>query len=50
MRLRDAAESRWNILVVQMEPRQSGEKFLAEVLCFLARSLGVFSAIGVESR
>ena len=50
MRDRDAAESRCNVLVVQVQPGKSGEGLLAKVFQFLAGTFRIDGAIGVESR
>ena len=50
MRLRDATESRRNVLVVQMQPGKSGECFFTEFLNPLAGAFGIFGAVGVEGR
>jgi hypothetical protein len=48
VRDRYALESGSDVLVVQMEPRKSGEELRASFLLFLGGTILINSAIGVE--
>ena len=50
MRNRSTAESRRNVLVIQVQPGKSGEGLLAKVFQFLAGTFFIYSAVGVEGR